>query len=102
MYVICLKHTNKSDPFLTLWRPDNKGYCQSLQLAGLYFNPEKGYHDSDDNMPVPTEIIERMATTVMYDGELKSFVPNNRYILAELGLKFKGNNLIKLDPILNK
>lgn len=86
-YVISLKHTNKTDAFFTMWKPDNKGYCFSLNSAGLYENPEKGYHDSDDNLPIESDIAERMSSTVMYDGELKSFIPQNRYTLAELGLK---------------
>lgn len=97
MYIISLKHTSKTDPFLTLWRPDNKGYCQSLNLAGVYNEPEKGYHDTDDSLPVEQDILDRMASTVNYDGELKSFIPNNRYVLSELGLKFiKVNNLVKI------
>jgi len=96
MYVISLKHTNKTDPFLTLWRPDNKGYCQSLNSAGVYENPEKGYHDSDDSIPVQQEILDRMGSTVEIDGELKTFVPNNRYTLSELGLKFVKGNLVKI------
>jgi hypothetical protein len=94
-YLISLKHTNKTDAFFTLWRPDNKGYCQSLNMAGLYDELEKAYHTSDDTLPVDSDILERMGSTVNYDGELKTFVPQNRYTLAELGLKRTPKGLIK-------
>lgn len=86
-YILSMKHTKKSDCFLTFWKPDSKGYCFSLNWAGLYENPKPGYHDYEDNMPVDSEIIERMGSTVMYEGQLKTMVPQNRYVLAELGLR---------------
>lgn len=51
-YIVSLKHTGKNDEFLTLWRPDNAGYTQHKETAGVYENPEKGYHDSESNVPV--------------------------------------------------
>lgn len=88
-----MKHTNKKDCFITFWKPNSAGYCYSLNLAGVYENPEKGYHDNEDNMSIESEIIERMGSTILYDGELKTMVPNNKYVLDELGLKYIGLNL---------
>lgn len=95
MYIISLKHTNKTDSFLTLWRPDNKGYCTSLQSAGIYFEPEKGYHDSDDNMPIDIHHAAILSSSVKFDDELRDCIPNVKYILDELGIRFKGKNLVK-------
>ena len=95
-YLISLKHTRKLDPYFTLWRAKNAGYCMSLENAGLYETIEQGYHDGDGVLPVDAEIIDRMGGQVMYDGELKTMVPQNRYTLAELGIKQTTKGLIKL------
>ena len=95
-YLISLKHTNKTDAFFTMWKANNQGYCYSLDSAGLYDKLENGYHDSDDSLPIDSNIAERMASTVKYDGELKSFIPQNRYTLAELGLKRTPKGLVRL------
>jgi len=95
-YIISLKHTSKSDSAFTLWRPANKGYCQSLNSAGLYDIPEKGYHDSDDNLPVETELAERLGSTVTFDGELKTIIPVNKYTMKDLCLKFKGRDIVRI------
>lgn len=95
-YILSLKHTNKKDAFITLWRPKNAGYCYSLNEAGLYENIDHGYHDSDDSMPVDSEIIERMGSTITYDGKLKTMIPQNIYTLKELGLKHTPKGLKRI------
>lgn len=52
-YVISLKHTNNKDKYITLWRPDNKGYCWPAQWAGVYTEYIRGYHHSDENKAIP-------------------------------------------------
>lgn len=51
-YVVSLKHTHKKDKYITLWRPDNAGYCWSLKSAGIYRGYEDGYHKSEGNIPI--------------------------------------------------
>lgn len=55
--ILSLKHTNKKDKYITLWRPDNKGYCWMIDAAGRYKGYQKGYHDSPENIPVPLSMI---------------------------------------------
>ena len=49
MYIVSLTHTMRHEKYVTLWRPNNSGYCYSKEMAGFYENPEYGYHDNDDN-----------------------------------------------------
>ena len=77
-YVISLKHTHRHDKYITLWRPDNRGYCYSKENAGFYPIPEKGYHDNDDNMPISVEVAEGLFEKLPYDGEIKFMIPNIR------------------------
>lgn len=75
-YIVSLKHTNKKDKFLTLWRPDNKGYCYPLELAGLYSVIEKGYHDDEGNKPVEaTNPV--ILTNIALDDEGRACIKNN-------------------------
>lgn len=95
-YILSLKHTHKTDSFFTLWRPNNAGYCVSLEAAGLYTEIKNGYHDSDCSMPIDIEVAKRMASTILYDGELKDMIPQNIYSLAELGIKRTRKGLIRI------
>lgn len=52
-YVISLEHTGKKDKYITLWRPENRGYAYPLELSGRYNGYEAGYHNSEDNVPIP-------------------------------------------------
>lgn len=56
-FIVSLKHTNKKDKYVTLWRPDNAGYAWPLELAGKYKGYEEGYHHDDENIPVPVNEI---------------------------------------------
>lgn len=52
-YVISLKHTGPKDKYITLWRPDNAGYCWPLELAGQYDGYQENYHNSPpENIPI--------------------------------------------------
>lgn len=35
-HIVSLKHTKSNDAYLTLWRPDAKGYCWPISMAGEY------------------------------------------------------------------
>jgi hypothetical protein len=68
-YVVSLKHTGKKDKFITLWRPDNKGYCWPISIAGTYNGFEFGYHLSDGNKPV-------------VDSEGRECIKNSRAVVS--------------------
>jgi hypothetical protein len=61
-YLVSVKHTHKRDPYITFWRPDNKGYCYALSAAGKYDYPTIArhwdYYVSDNTFPVPCEMVE--------------------------------------------
>lgn len=59
-YIISLKHTTERDEWLTLWRPDNKGYTIYKQSAGQYENPKEGYHNDGSNVPVHVDIADKL------------------------------------------
>ncbi|MCT3662555.1 hypothetical protein HZR00_08530 [Elizabethkingia anophelis] len=95
-YIISLTHTRRHEEYITLWRPNNAGYCYSKENAGVYENPERGYHDSDDNMPILTEDAEKLFKKLPYDGVEKYLIPNNKETWSLLGVKMTKNGLIKV------
>jgi hypothetical protein len=66
-YVISLKHTRREDRYITLWKPNDRGYCFRTPNAGRY--PEEtirahlGYYNTGTSIAVPCDIID--AITVM-------------------------------------
>lgn len=86
-YIICLKHTNKKDAYLTLWRPNNGGYCWFKDNAGVYDGYEKGYHDSCNSIPVLKEKLDNLFTDVEYDGKKVKAVLNNPENRKKLGIR---------------
>lgn len=54
-YIVSLKHTDRKDKYITLWRSENAGYAYPLELSGKYKGYEKGYHMSEGNIPVPCD-----------------------------------------------
>ena len=34
-YVVSVKHTVRDNLYITIWRPDDKGYCWALCNAGI-------------------------------------------------------------------
>lgn len=64
-YVVSVKHTHRDHLYVTLWRPDNKGYCWRIESAGKY--PESMiaqhlgyYHSGCSNIAVKCEVIDAM------------------------------------------
>jgi hypothetical protein len=86
-YIISLKHSKPKDLYLTLWRPDNAGYCYSKQMAGCYETPEEGYHNSESSMPITVEQAEKLFIKADWDGEERDMIPNSPAIWAILGVK---------------
>lgn len=81
--VISLKHTQRRDKAITLWRPDDKGYCWKVGSAGRYDEARilghLGYYNSGcADIAVPLELVEQMVCEVEYDHkEFGICLPNN-------------------------
>lgn len=81
--VISLNHTMRSHKAITLWMPNDQGYCWTLELAGRYLETNVldhlGYYNSGcANIAVPLDLVERLACEVEYNTEeFGRCVPNN-------------------------
>lgn len=60
MFIVSLTHTMRHDKYITLWRPNNCGYCYSKENAGFYEKPEKGYHDNGGNLPISDDLAAQL------------------------------------------
>ena len=82
--VISLKHTHRRHKAVTLWRPDDRGYCWRLESAGIYGEPRVlehlGYYNSGcSNIAVPLDVVRHLVRDVEYDtGEFGICLPNDR------------------------
>lgn len=94
-YIISLKHTMRHSPFLTLWRPNNSGYCYALESAGKYDQPEKGYHDSESNTPIDIEKANKLSIECGWDNREIVAIPNVKIVWDQLGVKMTKNGLKK-------
>lgn len=97
-YIVSMKHTQKRDRFITLWGKDNRGYYTSTEGAGLYENPEKGYHDSPpDSIPIKKEKLDKLTICVNQAGADWHCVPNCKSVWDELGFKWnrRGDLILK-------
>lgn len=95
-YIISLKHTHKGDGYITLWRPNNAGYCLSKEFAGVYETPEVGYHNSDGNMPISVEEADKLFLKLPYDDLEKHLIPNIKGVWDVLNVRMTRNGLVKL------
>lgn len=95
-YIISLRHTNKKDSYMTLWRPEDKGYCYAKEHAGIYDVPKKGYHDNEDNMPISIDCDLFMTVfDVMDNGKAVRRIPNCKAVWDQIGVKLTKNGLIR-------
>lgn len=65
-YVVSLKHTKRDDAYITVWRPDAKGYAWPLSWAGQYNQAQvlaerDYYHRGDDTLAVPCALMDALA-----------------------------------------
>jgi hypothetical protein len=82
--IVSFSHTNKTDKYITLWRPDNAGYCYPISFAGRYKGYERGYHDSDGNIPVPIVAIPK--SFIVLDDRERPCIKNTRTVIAFINL----------------
>lgn len=83
-FVVSLKHTNKTDKYITLWGPDNAGYCYSFERAGKYKGYEHNYHNMEGNIPIP--IIAIPKKIVVKNEEGRHCISNNAVSLQFIRL----------------
>jgi hypothetical protein len=95
-YLISLCHTQKHEEYITLWRPNNTGYCFSKEMAGVYPEPLRGYHDSDTSMPITTEAADKLFITAEHEGKTVNVIPNNQTTWNALKVKPSKRGLVKL------
>lgn len=65
-YVISVTHTNREHQYITVWRPENKGYAWPLSWAGKYSEADikehpDYYHSGCSNIAVPCSLLDGMA-----------------------------------------
>lgn len=65
-YIVSVCHTQRQHQYVTLWRPDNKGYAWPLAWAGKYDHEavlaDLGYYNSGcANIAVRADVIEALA-----------------------------------------
>lgn len=65
-YVVNLSHHNRQSPYITFWRPDDKGYAWPLSWAGRY--PREAivasldyYHNGHSNIAVACAAADALA-----------------------------------------
>lgn len=62
-YIVSLKHTRRKDRYVTLWKPDDRGYCFRTSNAGRYaegnVRAHLGYYNSGTSIAVPCDVIDR-------------------------------------------
>jgi hypothetical protein len=96
-YIISLTHTRKHSDHICLWRPNNAGYCYSQESAGLYAEPQKDYHDSDINMPVEKEILDKLFLELPYMENVNlKMIPNCKTIWNALKVKMTKDGLRRI------
>lgn len=99
-YIISLKHTHRNDNHICLWQSNNSGYCCSKDLAGVYEDYERGYHDTEgDSIPIKQIKLDGLFIDSVYDskGTIKKCVPNCKQVWEVLGVKMTKNGL-RLKP----
>ena len=84
-YVISVTHTNREHAYITVWRPDNKGYAWPLSWAGKYSEQEihasLDYYHQGGNVAVPCALLDGIAvapTPRTVDNDAGPVVLNNK------------------------
>lgn len=95
-YIVSVHHTLRDDLYVTIWRPDDRGYCWALSRAGKYDRSNVmahlGYYNSGcSNVAVPCAVLDDIAIPPKpghHDNDAGPVVPNTRaswkLILANL------------------
>jgi len=81
---------------MTLWRPDNSGYCLGLDTAGKYEKVIPDYHDTETNQPIPIDSGAVMLDYGMMEGG-EIGILNNENNRNLLGLEYHRGNMKKIE-----
>jgi hypothetical protein len=84
-FVLSVGHTQRGNPYITLWAADNSGYRGRIETAGRY--PESliksklaYYNCGCDNVAVPCDVLEPLAFPVkpgFFDDDNGRWLRNN-------------------------
>ena len=88
-YLISTKHTHKNDAFITLWRPDDKGYCWYKDWAGKYDTNEDINSDATSIRGIDCEKIDNLFVKVKYENEIREILSNTKEVRKVLNLTIK-------------
>lgn len=92
-YIISLTHTMRHEKYITLWRPNNAGYCYSKENAGVYESYIEGYHNSENNMPIIVKELDLFFKQTEYDRKIKEMIPNSKATWDLIGVKMTKDGL---------
>ena len=82
-FALSLKHTHRHHKAITLSRPNDSGYCWTLERSGVYGESSVmerlGYYNSGySNIAAPYELVKRLAVAIEYDTkEFGICLPSN-------------------------
>lgn len=92
-FYVSIEHTGKADPYFCIWQGNHSGYTPNLDFAGVY---TEVYGHQVDTLSIPVEILRELSIRITGSGGKKiSVVPNCQAVRDELGLKYKGRNLVQ-------
>lgn len=65
-YIVSVKHTLRNNKYITIWRPDDRGYCWALCNAGKYphdlvMNRLSYYNTGHSDVAVPCAVLDAIA-----------------------------------------
>lgn len=88
---ISLKHTHKSDGFITMWRPNERGYCWNYNWAGVYQTPYA--HQTDSVFSVKRDLVFSLCKTIHFEGQDQIVLPHTKEVRDKLGINL--NSFLK-------
>ena len=90
-YVVSVTHTNRDHDYITVWRPENKGYAWPLSWAGQYSHQaildEMDYYHQGENVALPCKLLDEMAVAPLagkIDNNAGPVVLNNKHNWAKI------------------
>lgn len=85
-YVVSVCHTLRRHKYLTIWRPEDKGYCWPTVWAGRYDRAHvmahlDYYNSGCSNVAVPCSVLDKLAVKPKpgeIDNDAGPCIPNTR------------------------
>ncbi|MFP2422206.1 hypothetical protein ACLEXA_11790 [Pseudescherichia vulneris] len=84
-FVLSVEHTQRHNPYITLWAPDNSGYRCRVETAGRYTESQikaslSYYNNGCDTVAIPCDAAEPLAFSVQpgfFDDDNGRWLRNN-------------------------